>query len=556
VRILLVVVACTALVAGMLAAWASQGTWPNLLSAIAAPGSVSTAAGTVVPAATGGAGTVSGTGRSVSTAPGSTAPGATASAGAVPSTTASGPGRPSPGPPGPGRPGPGPSSPPPGSPPPSAGTTVSVSASSRSVGSIGSQYIGLSFESNSDTGGVNSGRFDTVGNLAQLMRNLGTGVIRFGGNSVDRNYPGATAAALAGLARLARATGWSVLYSEDLAQYDAAAVSRDVSHVRTALGGYLAGLDCGNEPDLFQRIGDRPASYTESQYIAQDAACLHVAAAAAPGVALAGPDTSGTSWLPAYGAQRDIRVQWVNQHYYAMGCEIQADMTDAQLVSRLLSPEQVAREAAVFTATRNAAAGQSARPRISETDSAACDQAPGIANTYATALWAIDYLLTGAEDGIDGMNFHTGLNIKCAYYSPLCGTSVSYQYAPQPEYYGLLFTRLLGAGRLLPVTVKSGLNVTAFALSPVTGGGLHLMVENLSATPTTAALQLGGDPQSATVLALTAPSPLATSGVTIQGAQVAADGSFTPGAPSTVGCAQGTCSVAIAPYTAVIVTVG
>jgi hypothetical protein len=373
---------------------------------------------------------------------------------------------------------------------------------------------------------------------------------------VDRHYPGATAAALAGLARLARATGWPVLYSEDLAHYDAAAVSRDVPHVRAALGGYLAGLGCGNEPDLYQRIGDRPASYTESRYMAQDAACLREAAAAAPGVALAGPDTAGTSWLPAYGAQRGIRLRWVSQHYYPIGCALQADMTDAQLVSYLLSPGQAAREAAVFTAARNAAAAASALPRISETDSAACDSAPGIASTYASALWAIDYMLTGAQDGMYGMNFHTGLNIKCASYSPLCGTPVRHQYTAQAEYYGLLFTHLLGAGRLLPVKVESGLNVTAFALSPVTGGGPHLMVENLSATPTTAALQAGGNPRSATVLHLTAPSPLATSGITIQGAQVAADGSFTPGAPSTVGCAEGTCPVTIAPYTAVIVTIG
>lgn len=572
-RLLVAVLACIAVAAGLLVAKASQGSGPDLRAAGAVPGSAGAAPGITVPAATGAAGTVSGTSGSARTAPGTTAPGATGSASGAPSTTASGspgpgsPGRgssgrgsPSPGSPGPGSPGPGspsPGSPSPGSPGPGSsgsGTTVSVSAPEPGAGSIGSQYIGLSFESNSDTGGVNSGRFDTVGNLAQLMRNLGTGVIRFGGNSVDRHYSGATAAALAGLARLARATGWSVLYSEDLAQYDAAAVSRDVSHVRAALGGYLAGLDCGNEPDLYQRTGDRPASYTESQYIAQDAACLKEEAAAAPGVPLAGPDTFGTSWLSAYGAQRDIRVQWINQHYYPMGCE--AGMTDAERVSYLLSPAQVARETAVFTATRNAAAAQSAQPRISETDSAACDSSPGIANAFAAALWAIDYMLTGAEDGMDGMNFHTGLNVKCASYSPLCGTPARYQYAPQAEYYGLLFTHLLGTGWLLPVTVQSGLNVTAFALSPFSGGGPHLMVENLSATPTTAALQVGGNPQSAAVLHLTAPSPLATSGITIQGAQVAADGSFTPGAPSTVACAEGTCPVTIAPYTAVIVTVG
>jgi hypothetical protein len=563
VRVLLAVLACVAVVGGMLVARASLGTGPDPRPAGAA-GAVGTASGTTVSAAAGGAGAVPGTSGYGSTGPGTITPGATGSGGTVPGTTSSGPptpgspssGSPSTGPPTPGSPTTG--TPTPGTPtpgPPGSGTTVSVGASELGAGWIGDQYIGLSFESNSDTGGVNSGRFDTVGNLAQLMRNLGTGVIRFGGNSVDRHYAGASAAALAGLARLARATGWSVLYSEDLAQYDAAAVSRDVSHVSAALDGYLAGIDCGNEPDQYRGNGHRPASYTESQYIAEDAACLRGAAAAAPGVALAGPDTIGTSWLPAYGAQRDISVQWVNQHYYPTSCA-KAGTTDAQLVSSLLSPEQVAREAGVFTATRNAAAAQSALPRISETDSAACDSAPGIANTYAAALWAIDYMLTGAEDGMDGMNFHTGLNTKCAYYSPLCGTHVRYQYAPQAEYYGLLFTHLLGAGQLLPVRVQSGLNVTAFALTPFTGGGPHIMVENLSATPTTAALQVGGNPASATVLSLTAPSPLATRGITIQGAQVAADGSFTPGAPDTVGCAEGTCTVTIAPYTAVIVAVG
>jgi hypothetical protein len=551
---MLAVLACIAVAAGMLAARYSQGAGPNPQPALAGGKSARTPAGITISAANGAAGAAFGTNGFARTAPGTTASGGTGTASTAPGTPV--PGARGPGTPGPGTPGPssGPGTPSPG--PPGSGTTITVSASKQGAGWFGSQYIGLSFESNSDTGGVNSGRFDTVGNLAQLMRNLGTGVIRFGGNSVDRHYLGATAAALAGLARLARATGWSVLYSEDLAQYDAAAVTRDVSHVYAALGGYLAGLDCGNEPNLYTRTGDRPQSYTESQYIAQDAACLREAAAAAPGVALAGPDTFGTSWLPSYGAQREIRVQWVNEHYYPMGCGIQADMTDAQLVSYLLSPEQVAREAAVFTATRDAAAAQNARARISETDSAACDSAPGISNTYATALWAIDYMLTGAEDGMDGMNFHTGLNVKCASYSPLCGTPVRYQYAPQPEYYGLLFTHLLGAGRMLPVRVESSLNVAAFAVSPLTGGGPNLMVENLSATPTTATLQVGGSPQWATVLDLTAPSPLATSGITIQGAQVAADGSFTPGPPGTIGCADGTCPVPIAPYTAVIVTVG
>jgi len=69
-------------------------------------------------------------------------------------------------------------------------------------------------------------------------------------------------------------------------------------------------------------------------------------------------------------------------------------------------------------------------------------------------------------------------------------------------------------------------------------------------------LRVGGAATSAAVLRLTGPSLLATSGVRIQGAAVAANGSFTPGPPSTVTCASGSCRVTLAPYSAVLVTVG
>jgi hypothetical protein len=85
---------------------------------------------------------------------------------------------------------------------------------------------------------------------------------------------------------------------------------------------------------------------------------------------------------------------------------------------------------------------------------------------------------------------------------------------------------------------------------------LRLIVENLSQYQADAALRVGGHPGSAAVLHLTAPSLLATSGVRIQGAAVTADGSFTHGTPDTVRCSSGSCPVTIAPYAAVLVTVG
>jgi hypothetical protein len=436
------------------------------------------------------------------------------------------------------------------------GTTVTVNTSGKTVGGINSHYVGLSFES----GSLASGKFDNVGDLARMLRNLGSSVLRFGGNSVDRaSFTGASASVLAGLVRLAAASGWTVLYSENLGTFGPktkAAVTADARNVRAALGAHLLALACGNEPDLYHKNGVRSAAYTESDYLGEWGSCSAAVRAGAPGVTLAGPDTAAAGWLPGYASREAGKIGWLDQHYYPLGCA--QGTAPAQLAGTLLSPALTAREVEMFTTAAAAAKTAHAHLRMSETNSAACGGVTGLSDSYATALWAIDYMLTGAEHGVYGMNFHGGLGASCQLYTPLCQTGTG-EYAAQPIYYGMLLTHLLGIGHLLPTTVsttsRTG-NVAAFSLRPLTGGGLRLIVENLSASHTTAALRVGGHPSSATVIHLTGPSLLATSGVRIQGGAVAADGSFTPGRPDTVGCSSGSCSVTIAPYSAVLVTIG
>jgi hypothetical protein len=440
------------------------------------------------------------------------------------------------------------------------GTTVTVNTSGKIAGGINSHFVGLSFES----GGLNGGKFDNVGDLARLLKNLGSSVMRFGGNSVDRaTFTGATASALAGLSRLAAASGWTVLYSENLGTFGpgtASAVTADARNVSAALGSQLSAIACGNEPDLYHHNGIRPASYSEGDYLKEAASCLAAIRAGAPAAGLAGPDTAGAGWLPGYAAREAGKAGWLDQHYYPMGCGLQG-RTPAQFDDKLLSSGLRMTEAAFFDSAARAAKTAHAKLRMSETNTACGGGAPGASDSYAAALWVIDYMLTGAEHGVYGMNFHGGLGTGCTGYTPLCQVSAARpgEYAAQPVYYGMLFTRLLGSGHLLPVTVSatsSAGNVVAFALRPLTGGGLRLIVENLSKYHTSAVLRVGGHPSSATVLHLTAPSLLATSGVRIQAAAVAPDGRFTPGKPDSVRCGSGSCPVMIAPYTAVLVTIG
>jgi len=77
-----------------------------------------------------------------------------------------------------------------------------------------------------------------------------------------------------------------------------------------------------------------------------------------------------------------------------------------------------------------------------------------------------------------------------------------------------------------------------------------------SATADTRLELTGYHGTSVRVLRMTGGSPLATSGVTIQGATVSAGGKLTPGAASVVACQSGVCGLTLAPYSAALVTLG
>ena len=435
--------------------------------------------------------------------------------------------------------------------------TITVSTSAQAVGRITNHFAGLSFES----GTLNSGDFVDSGNLPQLLKNLGSSIMRFGGNTVDDgSFPGISPSALAGLAGLATASGWTALYSEDLGHYDAAAVTADAGQVATALGPRLAAIACGNEPDGYAGDAYRPSPYTVAEYLNDAAACLAAARAGAPSAPLSGADLTGApNWLLAYANQESGHLAYLGQHFYAAGCvKNYAGQTALQADARLLSPALVTHEVSNFKWLVADAKIAKARPIMSETNNICSGGLAGVSNSYAAALWAIDYMLTGADNGVYGMNFHDRFTAACTPYSALCPVpGRPGEFTAKPLYYGMLFAHLLGTGNLLPVTVRTPStsdDVTAFALKPATGG-LRLIVENLTGQHTSLALSVGGRATSASALYLTAPGLTATSGVRIQGAAVGPDGKIKPGAPTVIQCSWGRCQLTLTPHTAALVTI-
>jgi hypothetical protein len=427
----------------------------------------------------------------------------------------------------------------------SGGATVTVRLFRHALGTLPAGYLGLSFESGST---VNSGQLDNAGNLPRLLETLGAGSLRFGGNSVDRSYSGIKPFALAGLTRLVRATGWHVIYSVNLGNFNSAQVTADARAVGRALRGHLTAIACGNEPDHFVKAGLRPSSYTETDYLQEATACIEAVHNGAPHAHISGPNTFHLTWLPQYAAAEKGTISQLAEQYYPLNNCNGPNGNAAKLLSRATA----AAEAQVISTAAASARTAGVPLQMTETNTAACGGITGVSNTYASALWAVDYLLTGAEHGAAGMNFHGSLTGGCTEYTPLCLVS-GRQYTAQPVYYGLLFTHMLGTGRLLPVNVRSARNIAAHAVRAA-GGQVRVVIENLSSTAATVTLHAGGVSGSATVLHLTGPSLAATGGVRIQGKAVAADGMFTAGTPSRIGCRSGACQVPVRAYSAVIIT--
>ena len=326
-------------------------------------------------------------------------------------------------------------------------TTITVNTGGKVLGTINNQYVGLSFESNE----LNTGWFNNDGNLAQILKNLGTSVMRFGGNTDDRAFWEINPSALTGLVRLVKASGWSVLYSENLDIYNAGDATTDARRVSRALGNSLTAFACGNEPDLYVISGLRSQIYTEGEYLKEVTACFAAIRAGDPNAKFEGADFAGTNWLGPYASKMVGKIIWFGQHDYPIGCP-NTGKTPQKLVNTLLSRSLTSQEVATFKAAAAAAEAAHAQLRMTETNTA-CDEGEyGLSDSYASALWVVDYLLTGAEHNVHGMNFHGSLGTHCSGFTVLCMNGQNH-YRPQPMYYGMLFTHMLGTGSLLPASV-------------------------------------------------------------------------------------------------------
>jgi hypothetical protein len=449
-------------------------------------------------------------------------------------------------------------------------TQASLSVASTSVGSIGPAFAGLSYEKSSlyESPYLFTG---SNSNLVGLFQRLGTSILRIGGNSVDRNVwtpngAGQTAGQIApsdvnALAAFVKATGWQCLYGINLggsgpepytsgpitAATTPALAAAEAAYAASALGSALLGIEIGNEPDLYGSSYFSGTTWNLSTFESVWGEFRAAIVAQTPGINVTGPADASyeSSWTVPFGQwATKSNITLLTQHYYRANGQ-SASSTAAYLVTP--DPTFVSD----LSILNSGAEGIGVPFRISECNSYYNGGADGVSDAYCSSLWVVDFLFDGALGGSTGANFHGGGDNDG--YTPIADSGGNVVEA-RPEYYGILFFTLAGQGLLLTTSLSGigSLNVTAYAVK-ASSGALNLVIVNKDSTQNLQlTAQLPQAANSATLLEMTqlssgatGPSLSATSGVTIQGASIGVNGSFSPGAPYTLSSSgnQVTCYV-------------
>jgi hypothetical protein len=445
---------------------------------------------------------------------------------------------------------------------PTTAGTVTVTRGT-TLGTLPAGYAGFSFEKSQMTDGFFSG---TNAPLIALFKLLGSsGFLRLGGHDVDSRHWLATAPLVAGgqvsanvgtvavdgLAAFLTATGWQVLYGMNLqSETTADADVGEATYAASKLGTSLHVFELGNEWS-----GASLQTRWETFYAAIEAAV--------PNAPFGGPEgCCSTAYSVSFAQAEASKIKLLTYHHYVAG----AGSANATAATLLAPDTGMIADAKTMVAAANTNKIQEGF-RWGEINTYSGHGQQGVSDAYVSALWGVDDMLTGAENGVIGVNYHGGGEnqdgntctngptscIKPFRYSPIDTTSGQVTGAA-PLYYGMLFVSQAGTGSLLGTTASFGtLNVTAYTISQADGSTNVVIVNKDETNGLNASVDVGAAVTSANATYLQGPSLTSTTGVTFAGAGVSAAGDWTPNPPYSLPTKGNVVTVVVPPISAVLV---
>ena len=175
---------------------------------------------------------------------------------------------------------------------------------------------------------------------------------------------------------------------------------------------------------------------------------------------------------PSPQAEADIIL--LTQHYYRANGQAATSTLGPPAHSRTPTCPRRCRHSSA-AASANQIPGGTAWRRPTRSTTAA---PPTSATPIGTALWAIDFLFTNAQNGSTGVNFHGGGD--STGYTPIADSGDAVVDV-RPEYYGISLFTLAAHGTLLTTAVTApGIACSAYAVA-VSDGSTNLVFVNKDA---------------------------------------------------------------------------
>ncbi len=372
----------------------------------------------------------------------------------------------------------------------SAQSRVTLTIDTKAPGRIiPSDFIGESFETSSiriNNRGMKGYLFDSTNKqLLTIFKNLGLKSLRIGGGTVDHARRVPTYEDIDALFRFAKTADIKVIYSLRLTNGNAA---ENASIAKYIWKNYKPLLDCfaiGNEPDwhsfhiedpeIFETTPGVPGTAFPS-YIAKWKRFTKAVLDSVPEAKFSGPNTgsnypvpyskntgyNGKTWTVNFLDEEKNSgiISFIALHNYVG--QSTNGKTIQEVINKMLSPEW---DSVYYPALYNASCLPILKAgfpfRLTESNCFS-EGINGASNTFATALFALDYLHWWSVHNAAGVNFHS---TQWRYNSTI-RLDAEGNILMNPMGYGIAAFNVGGHGRVMPVTIKNpdSLNLTAYAV--------------------------------------------------------------------------------------------